>query len=91
MAGDKSSRPVLVYFAPNHLFCKVPDHIRCRRDSPERKLVDLTDKSLFLRISEEFMEKGGSGRSGGGSACMPAHQRCTLKFKIFCYSSIIRD
>ena len=91
MAGYKTSYLVLVYLALNYLFCEVPDYIRGRRDSPERKLVNLTNKSLFLRISKEFIKKRSNSRSGGSSAYMPTHYRRTLEIVFFSYSSIIRD
>jgi hypothetical protein len=91
VAGHKTSRPVLIYLAPNHLFYEVPDYIRGRRDSLERKLINLTNESLFLHISKEFMEKRGSSRLGGSSAYMPTHHRHTLEIVFFSYSSIIRD
>jgi hypothetical protein len=73
VAGNKSSSLVLVYLAPNHLLCAVPNNVRGRRDSPGRKLVDLTDKSLFLRVSKGFMVQGGCYGSGEGLALVPSH------------------
>ena len=55
MAGNKSSSLVLVYLALNHLLCAIPNNVRGRRDSPGYKLVNLTNKSLFLRVSKGFV------------------------------------
>ena len=70
VALDKTRSPVLVHLAPNHLFC---DDVRGRREAPSCKLVDLTNKSLFLRISQEFVVYGGRFGSGGGLAFVPSH------------------
>ena len=55
MASNKSSSLVLVYLAPNYLLCAVLNNVRGKRDSPGYKLVDLTNKSLFLRVSKGFV------------------------------------
>ena len=47
--------------------------MRGKRDSPGYKLVNLTNKSLFLRVSKGFVVQGGCYSSGEGLALVPSH------------------
>jgi len=70
---DKMGCPILIYLLPNNLFCKVFDNMRSRRELADNKLINLINKKLFLRISQEFIVDGGSFSFRGKNALVSSH------------------
>jgi hypothetical protein len=64
---------ILIYLLPNNLFYKVFDNMRSRREPADNKLINLINKKLFLRISQEFIIDGGSFGFRGKNALISSH------------------
>jgi hypothetical protein len=65
--------PILIYLSLNNLFCKVFDNMRSRREPADNKLINLINKKLFLRISQEFIVDRGSFGFRGRNALVSSH------------------
>jgi hypothetical protein len=70
---DKMGCLILIYLPPNNLFCKVFDNMRSKRELADNKLINLINKKLFLRISQEFIVNRGSFGSRGKNALISSH------------------
>ena len=70
---DKIGCLILIYLPPNNLFYKVFDNVRSRREPADSKLINLINKKLFLRISQEFIVDRGSFGSRGRNALVSSY------------------
>jgi hypothetical protein len=78
------------YITTNNLLYEVFNNLRGRRKPIDYKLIDLTNKSLFLYISKEFIVYRGRFLFKGINASISLYKGYTLNTKIPSHLDIIK-